>query len=370
MPTEGPGLLLTLLAFATVIGTLVFVHEYGHYWAGRLFGVKADAFSIGFGKELTGWTDKRGTRWKIAMLPLGGYVQFAGDMGASSQPNPDFEKLPAAERSQMFQAKPLWQRALIVAAGPVTNFVVAILIFAGFFIAFGQPVTPSIVPSVSADTPAAAMGLQPGDEILRINGTRTPTFGEMAREVSIHPNEPVTIDVKRAGRDIELRGTIGTRVERDRFGNDYKFGLLGIPWPAQVIRDVPVWEAPIAATRQTGEVVRLMVTTLGQVFSGRRSVRELGGPLKIAQVSGEQLSLGVYAFIGFIALISINLGFINLLPIPMLDGGHLLMYAVEAVRRKPVGPQAQEWAFRTGFAIVIAFMLLVTFNDLSSFGLF
>lgn len=370
MATEGPGLLLTLLAFAIVIGTLVFVHEYGHYWAGRLFGVKAEAFSIGFGKELTGWTDRRGTRWKVALLPLGGYVQFAGDMGASSQPDPTFDDLPERERSQMFQAKPLWQRAIIVAAGPITNFVVAILIFAAFFITFGQPVTPSVVPDVPAGTAAAEIGLLPGDEILSINGTRTETFGAMAREVSIRPNEQVDIAIDRAGSELSLAGVLGERIERDRFGNEYKFGLLGIPWPRQVIRDVPLWEAPIAATKQTGEVVRLMVTTLGQVFTGRRSVRELGGPLKIAQVSGEQLSLGVYAFIGFIALISINLGFINLLPIPMLDGGHLLMYAVEAVRRKPVGAQAQEWAFRTGFALVIAFMLLVTFNDLSSFGLF
>ena len=370
MATEGPGLLLTLFAFAIVIGSLVFVHEYGHYWAGRLFGVKADAFSIGFGKELTGWTDKRGTRWKIAMLPLGGYVQFAGDMGATSQPDPEFERLPEAERSQMFQSKPLWQRAIIVAAGPITNFAVAIAIFAGFFIAFGQPVTPSVVPEVPANTAAAEIGLQPGDEILAINGNRTETFGAMAREVSIHPEQPVTISVERAGRELELEGTLGLRIERDRFGNEYKLGLLGIPWPRQVMRDVPLWEAPIAATKQTGDVVRLMVTTIGQVFTGRRSVKELGGPLKIAQVSGEQLSLGLYAFIGFMALISINLGFINLLPIPMLDGGHLLMYAVEAVRRKPVGPQAMEWAYRTGFAVVIAFMLLVTFNDLSSFGLF
>ncbi len=370
MVTEGPGLFLTLLAFALVIGSLVFVHEYGHYWAGRLFGVKADAFSIGFGKEIAGWTDKRGTRWKIGVLPLGGYVQFAGDMGASSQPDPDGAALPEAERAQMFQFKPLYQRALIVLAGPVTNFVVAIAIFAGFFVALGQPVTPSVVPQVLPGTPAAEMGLQPGDEIRAINGTRTKTFGAMAREVSIHPGERVTMAVNRGGRDIALAGNIGVRLERDRFGNDYKFGLLGIPWPAQVMRDVPLWEAPIAATRQTGEVVRLMVTTLGQVFSGRRSVKELGGPLKIAQISGEQLSQGTYAFVGFIALISINLGFINLLPIPMLDGGHLLMYAAEAVRRKPVGPHTQEWAYRMGFALVVAFMVLVTFNDLSSFGLF
>lgn len=370
MVTEGPGVLLTLLAFGIVIGSLVFVHEYGHYWAGRLFGVKADAFSIGFGKELAGWTDSRGTRWKIGALPLGGYVQFAGDMGAASQPNPAFDSLPQAERDQMFQAKPLWQRAIIVAAGPITNFVIAILIFAGFFLAFGQPVTPSVVPAVQEGSAAQSYGLQPGDRILSVAGTRTDTFGAMAREVSIHPDEAVVIEVERAGQTLALNGTIGNRLERDRFGNDYKFGMLGVPWPKQIIRDVPVWEAPIAATKQVGEVVRLMVTTLGQVISGRRSVKELGGPLKIAQVSGEQLSLGVYAFIGFIALISINLGFINLLPIPMLDGGHLLMYALEAVRRKPVEPQAVEWAYRTGFAVVIAFMLLVTFNDLSSFGLF
>lgn len=366
---QTPGLLLTLLAFVLVIGPLVFVHEMGHYLAGRLFGVKADAFSIGFGHEVAGWTDRRGTRWKLGWMPLGGYVKFAGDMNAVSQPSAEWLALPAEERARTFQAKPVWQRAIIVAAGPVVNFLAAMLILGGFAIAYGDVRTPAVVGQAMPGTAAAAAGLKPGDRVVAIGGREMGTFEDMVRYVKIRPGEPVRVDYVRAGQPASIDAVIGTQHQRDRFGNDYRVGLLGIAPVAPVVVPVSPWEAPGIAVRRTGMVVQMMVETIGQIISGRRSVKELGGPLSIAKTSGEQIVLGWDSFMFLIALVSINLGFINLLPVPMLDGGHLLFYAIEAVRRRPVGPRAQEWAYRGGLAMVLALMLLVTFNDLGTLGL-
>ncbi len=368
--TDNPGFLLTIFAFLITIGVLVFVHEMGHYLVGRWCGVKAETFAIGFGKELTGWTDKRGTRWKICMLPLGGYVQFAGDMDPASTPSEEWLSLPAEERNQTFQSKSLWKRAAIVFAGPAINFIFAALVLAGFALAYGEPYRPPVVIDVAAESAAEKMGLQEGDVIRSFADRDVATFEQFAQQVAIRPNEEVTVEIERDGQEMEVSGVVGFRIETDRFGNEYKVGLMGLPFPPRNKRDVSLAEAPVVAVRQTGEIVDLIVTTLGQVISGRRSITELGGPLKIAQVSGEQFAAGLNQFIFFMALISINLGFINLLPIPMLDGGHLMLYAIEAVRRKPANPKVQEWAFRSGFALVMVFMLVVTFNDLSSFGLF
>lgn len=364
-----PGLLLTVLAFVLVIGPLVFLHEMGHYLAGRLFGVKVEAFSIGFGQEVFGVTDKRGTRWKFGWLPLGGYVRFAGDMNPASVPDADWLMLPPEERARTFPSKPVWQRAIIVAAGPVTNFLIALLILAGFAFAYGDSRTPTVAGNITANGAAAKAGLQPGDRIVALSGRTVETFGDMVRYIQIRAGERVTVDFVRGTTPMSRDAVIGTELQRDRFGNEYRVGRLGIENSRPVVVPVSLIEAPGVAVRQTGEIVTMMVETLGQVISGRRSVKELGGPLSIAKVSGEQLSLGVQAFVFFIAMVSINLGFINLLPVPMLDGGHLLFYAIEAVRRKPVEPQVQEWAFRGGLAALLALMLLVTFNDLGSFGL-
>jgi regulator of sigma E protease len=366
---QTPGLLLTILAFALVIGPLVFIHEMGHYLAGRWFGVKAEAFSIGFGREIAGWTDKRGTRWKLAALPLGGYVKFAGDMTASGRSDPDWLLLPAEERAQTFQAKPVWQRAIIVAAGPVINFVLAILILAGFALAYGDAQTPAVVGEAMPGTAAAQAGLRAGDRIEALGGRHVDTFEDMVRFVKIRAGERVRIDYVRADQPTSVETVIGTQEQRDRFGNEYKVGLLGIAPTSPVVRPVGLFEAPVVAVRRTGDILQMMVETIGQIVSGRRSVKELGGPLAIAKVSGEQITLGWDAFVFLLALVSINLGFINLLPVPMLDGGHLLFYLIEAIRRKPVGPEAQEWAYRGGLAAVLALMMLVTFNDLGNFGL-
>lgn len=366
--TENPGFFFYILAFFLVIGPLVFVHELGHYAAGRLFGIKADAFSIGFGREVAGYTDKRGTRWKFGWLPLGGYVKFAGDMNPAGQPSPEWLNLPAAERARTFQAKPVWQRAIVVAAGPVTNFIVAILILAAFSMAYGRPSTEPVVGAVEKGSAAAAAGLQPGDRILSVGGRSVESFNEIARYVTMRPAEPVTIGLERGGSKLDLDLTTGVREERDRFGNVYRLGVLGVRSGPVKLVPVSIWEAPMAGIRDTGRIIQMQIDGLGQIITGRRSVSELGGPLRIAQVSGERFALGPTEFVFLIALVSINLGFINLLPVPVLDGGHLLFYAVEAVRRKPVAPEVMEWAFRGGMVAILALMLLVTFNDLGAFG--
>ncbi len=366
---QTPGFLYTAMAFVLVIGPLVFVHELGHYLAGRLFGVKADEFSIGFGREVFGLTDKRGTRWKFGWLPLGGYVKFAGDMDPSSRADPDWLALPAAERARTFQAKPIWQRAIIVAAGPATNFIVAIIILMGFAISFGDLRTPPVVGSVEPGSAAQVAGLKAGDEIVSLGGRSVGTFEDMVRYVQIRPGQAVHVDFLRGGAAQSVDLTIGTRVERDRFGNEPKIGRLGIGRAAASLVPVSLLEAPGVAVRQTGSILRMMGDVIGQIIAGRRSVKELGGPLSIAKVSGEQMALGTSSFVFLIALVSINLGFINLLPVPVLDGGHLLFYGIEAIRRRPLAPEVQEWAFRGGLAAVLALMVFVTFNDLGALGL-
>ncbi|MBA3676312.1 MAG: RIP metalloprotease RseP [Sphingosinicella sp.] len=365
--TPNPGLLITVLSFLACIGPLIFIHELGHYFAGRWFGVKAETFSIGFGREIFGWTDRRGTRWKVGWLPLGGYVKFKGDMNPASQPSAEWLSLPPEQRAETFQARPLWQRFIIVAAGPATNFLFAILAFMAIFTAAGYPTSPAVIGGVSSGSPAAEAGFQEGDQILAIDGRSIETFADLYSHVRLRPAESMIFDVQRGEQTIELRATPEAKTLRDEFGNSARVGLLGVSG-AIIMSELPPGQLIGAAFKQTGETVQSMVVALGQVISGNRSVKELGGPLKIAEVSGQQASLGWLPFFWLMTLISINLGFLNLLPIPLLDGGHLLFYLVEGVRRKPLRPETQEWAFRTGLAALLALMVFVTFNDLASFG--
>jgi regulator of sigma E protease len=364
-----PPLWFIVIAFLCALGPLVVFHELGHYWVARWLGVGAEQFSIGFGREVAGWTDKRGTRWKIGWLPLGGYVRFVGDMNPVSQPG-DVADLPPAVRGKAFHLRPWWHRFLIVLAGPVANFLLAIAIFAAFFAAYGEPRTSNLVSAVIDGGPAQAAGIKPGDRILSVAGRETPTFEDVYQAVTLRPGERVDILILRSGSNVRLDANIGTRLETDRFGQKFKVGRLEILGserqyvPPSAINLIP------AATSYTFKITRWMIDGLWQILSGRRSVKDLGGPLKMAQIAGQQLSLGTFEFIQLIALFSINLGFINLLPVPVLDGGHLVFYAAEAVRRRPVSEQAQEWAFRSGFALLLALLILVTVNDLASFGLF
>jgi len=368
---NNPNFLFTIGAFLLVIGPLIFVHELGHYFAGRLFGVKAETFSIGFGREMFGWTDKRGTRWKVGWLPLGGYVKFKGDMNPASTPSPEWLSLPPAERNETFQAKKVWQRFIIVAAGPFTNFLFAVVALVIVFASIGYPTTPASVGSVIEGRPAAVAGLRPGDQIIAADGRTIDTFADLRSYVSLRPEQPMVLTVRRAQAEIELPITPRAEIERDRFGNEARIGTIGVrPSGTLEFARLPAYRLPGAAIDTTIDTVDMMVTALGQVVTGRRSIQELGGPLRIAEVSGQQASLGWLPFFWLMIVVSINLGFINLLPIPLLDGGHLLFYAIEGVRRKPLRPEAQEWAFRTGLAVLLALMIFVTLNDLASFGLF
>lgn len=368
--TENPGFLFTILAFLLVIGPLVFVHELGHYLVGRWFGVHAEIFSIGFGRELKSWHDKRGTRWRLGALPLGGYVKFAGDMNAASQADPAWLELPPEERNRTFPSKPVWQRALIVAAGPVVNLLFAAIILAGFALAYGENVTPAKITGFEKGSSAQQAGMQLGDTIRAVDGVAVAYFPDVRKAIVTRiPGERVAIEVERAGSRLTIPVQIGALVQRDRFGNEYRYPVLGVHGTQSASRPVGIIEAPLVGLRRTGELIGMMADGLMDIILGKRSIQELGGPLKMAQFSGEQAALGPEALIAFIALVSINLGFINLLPIPMLDGGHLFFYGIEAIQRRPVSPRFQEIAFRSGLALLLGLMVFVTLNDLASFGL-
>ncbi len=373
---DHPPFWMYIAGFLLLLGPLVTVHELGHYLVGRWFGVKATAFSIGFGKELFGWTDRRGTRWKVSMLPLGGYVQFKGDMNPASVPDAaSAAALSQEEREGAFQFAALWKRALIVFAGPATNIIVTVAIFAAFFMAFGRPVAadPSqtnVIERFAEQSAAREAGLRAGDRILSIDGEKVGDFAALQQKVLMYPGQTLDFTIERDGERLNVPVTTSDVVETDSFGNRSHVGRIGV-YSSQIrIAPVGPLEAVPLAVTQSADIVRLMVTGIGQIVTGDRSVQELGGPIKIAKYSGEQLSLGPIAFANLAALISINLAFINLLPIPALDGGHLAFYAAEAVRRRPVGPQGMEMAYRTGFALVLMLMLFVTFNDLVSLPLF
>jgi regulator of sigma E protease len=355
------------VGFLLLLGPLVTLHELGHYLVGRWFGVKAETFSFGFGKELAGWTDKRGTRWRLSALPLGGYVQFAGDMNPASQPSEGWLALPEEERAKTFQSKPLWQRALIVAAGPVTNFLIAIVILAAFNFAIGKAVVPPVIGSVQNGSVAAEAGLVPGDRIVALDGEPADDFIELRRYVMFNPGAEVELTVENDGDQREIALTLASTTITDQFGNAMRIGRLGV-MPAEGGEMLPLGpvRSVTLAFEQTGEILAMMVNGIRQIVTGQRPVTELGGPIKMAKFSGEQLTLGWVDFASFVAMVSINLAFINLLPIPALDGGHLAFYAAEAVRRKPASPRSQEWAFRTGIAFVLALMLFVTINDVVS----
>lgn len=358
-----------VLFFVLAVFPLVCVHELGHYLVGRWFGVKAEVFSIGFGRALWKRADRRGTCWQIGWLPLGGYVRFAGDMSPASQGNDEWLKLPAEERNRTFQSKPVWQRALIVLAGPLTNFAFAMIVFGALMSWFGEPRIGTAVGGFAPHSAAQAAGMRVGDRIVSIDGHAVSRFEDLALTTQVSAGQPLHFVVDRAGAMLPLTVTPRLVSEREVGGGQVKIGQIGVQGRITFQRLSPA-EIPGAAVRFTLNSVRTMIVVLRQVVMGERSVKQLGGPVKMAAVSGEVAAMGPLDFVQFVAMVSINLGFINLLPIPMLDGGHLVFYAVEAARRRPVSQRAQDWAFRSGLALLLAFMTLVTVNDLTGLGLF
>ena len=350
-----------------VLSVLVFVHEMGHYLAARRCGVRVETFSIGFGPEIYGWTDSRGTRWKISAVPVGGYVKMFGE-----RPDPNAESVPmsAADRAVSFASKPLRQRAFIVFAGPFANLLYAVIVMAGLFAILGQPFTPADVGEVDAGSAAARAGFVPGDLIVRIEGTPIERFEEVQRIVQQSPGTPLKFTVIRDGKETVLTAIPDTVEFKNRFGTESREGRLGVRRTnadRKLVRYDPataLWHA----TRETVDMSGKIFEAVWQMISGTRSVRELGGPGQIAKLSGDMAREGIVPWIMFTVILSINLGLFNLFPIPLLDGGHLLFYLAEALRGRPLSERIQEYGFRIGVALILCFALFVTWNDLISFG--
>ncbi|MGA0593465.1 RIP metalloprotease RseP [Enterovirga sp. CN4-39] len=367
-------LLVYPVAFLFVLTIVVFVHEYGHFWVGRRCGVGVKAFSIGFGRELFGWDDRHGTRWKISAIPLGGYVKFVGDMNAASVPDDAaVARMSAAERAMSFQTKSLPKRAAIVAAGPAANFILAILVFAGLAYFGGRQVLAPRIEAVQPGSAAEIAGLRPDDLVVSIDGRSIASFADMQRLVSTSAGDTLEIIVERDGRRLNLQATPTVReVEVPGFGKQ-RMGLLGIqgsrdPADVRFVRYGPL-ESLSLGVYETWSVVDRTFNYLGKLISGRESAQQLSGPIGIMRVSGEVASLGgVSPLISLVAILSVSIGLINLFPIPLLDGGHLLFYAVEAVRGRPLSDRAQEIGFRIGLAIVVMLMLFATWNDIVHLG--
>ena len=362
-----PGYLIPFLFVLTVV---VFFHELGHFLVARLCGVKVETFSVGFGKEIFGWNDRHGTRWKISWIPLGGYVKFVGDESAASTPDRRrLAEIPLDQRAGLFYFKPLPQRAAVVAAGPVANFVLSILLFAGLFTFVGQTIASPIVDGVQAGSAAAEAGFKPGDRVVSIDGTPIDSFEDMQRIVSISADVPLSFVVERGNHDtVTLVATPRREEMKDRFGNAHRIGLLGIQRDVKagnfrVVKSDPAASLWLGA-KETWFIVSRTMDYLGGIVSGTEDAGQLGGPLRIAQVSGQVAAIGFGALLNLTAVLSVSIGLLNLFPVPMLDGGHLLYYAVEAARGRPMGEQAQEYGFRIGLALVMMLMVFATWNDL------
>ena len=350
--------------FLVVLTVLVFVHELGHYLSARRNGVKVQTFSIGFGPELLGWTDRSGTRWKLSLIPIGGYVKMFGDADATSMPGEAVEEMTEAEKAVSFFHKRLVQRAEIVAAGPAANFLFAIIVLAGFFMTVGQPFTPADIGEVIAGSAAERAGLKPKDTIVAIDGKAIERFEDIQQIVGLDDGETLQVQVRRNGQELTLTATPSVEEEKDIFGNVHRIGRLGIKRTGtEFLRRDPL-SAVYRAVGETWNITAGTLTAAGQMVMGRRTADELGGPIAIAQMSGVVARVGVVDLIRFMALLSVNLGLINLFPIPVLDGGHLLFYAAEAIRGRPLGQRAQEYGFRLGLALVLTLMIFVTWNDL------
>ncbi len=365
----GGGVVAYLIPFLFVLSLVVFFHELGHFLIARLCGVRILVFSIGFGPEIAGFHDRHGTRWKIAAIPLGGYVKFFGDENAGSAPDtPRLEAMNEAERRQSFFFQPVVKRAAIVVAGPMANFVLAIVIFAAIFGLYGKQTMSARVDAVQPGSPAAAAGFQPGDLVVSIDGKPIENFEDMQRVVSDSAGNTLKITVDRKGSPLVLSATPQLKAVKDNFGNEHRIGILGISRsmaPADLkLHPVAPPQAVWMGVQETWFVIDRTLSYIGGVVVGREAADQLGGPIRIAQISGEVATIGFVALIHLAAVLSVSIGLLNLFPIPLLDGGHLLFYSIEALRGRPLSERAQEVGFRIGLAIVVMLMIFATFNDI------
>ena len=350
--------------FLVLLTVLVFVHEYGHYIVARWCGVRVEVFSIGFGPELIGKYDKHGTRWKVSAIPLGGYVKMFGQ-GANLLEGEAGKAMSAEDRKVAFDYKSVWRRMAIVAAGPVANYLFAALIFTVIFAVHGKEVAAPVIGETLAGSAAAKAGLQPGDRIVSLNGAAIDDFNEIAEFVQLNLDQEIVIGLERGGtvQTVLVQPTIS--IEKDTLGNEIRLGRLGIKAAGKSDRiELAVGQAVYEGVTRVFDVSGKMLKGVWQIVTGVRPADEVGGVLRIGYLSGEIAQIGIWQLIMFAAMLSVNLGLVNLFPIPLLDGGHLTYYCIEAARGKPLGERTQEWGFRIGIAFVLGLMLFATWNDL------
>ncbi|MDP6109962.1 MAG: RIP metalloprotease RseP [Rhodospirillales bacterium] len=354
-----------IILFLFVLTVLVYVHEWGHYWVAKRNNVKIEVFSIGFGPEIYGWTNSAGTRWKISAIPLGGYVKMLGQSDLPEDAE-DERPLTEEEKAVSFQFKTIGQRVAIVFAGPAANFLLAVVLFAGLIMTVGTPKHYAGVGNIMPDSAAAEAEFEVGDRILSINGEPVTWFSDLVRIVSSQPGVPLKITLRRGDQELTLAATPKPHQRTDKDGKTVEVGLLGVRYdPEQALyeRQNPLY-ASWLGVRQTVALTANIFSYLGEMISGKRGAEDLGGPLRIAKLSGQMAQGGFDNLIFFMAALSVNLGLINLFPIPLLDGGHLLFFAAEAIRGRPLGERAQEYGFRFGLILVLILMVFATWNDL------
>lgn len=365
---------LGLPAFLFVITLVVFFHELGHFLVARACKVKVDVFSVGFGKEIFGWNDKEGTRWKVSWLPVGGYVKFAGDINPASSPDhAAAARMSEAERAQTLMFKPLWQRVLVAAAGPLANFVLAIALFTGLIYHNGETRLAPIIGSVVKGSAAAAAGFKPGDRVTSIDGTPIDNFEQMPEIIGVSGGQTLTIDVLRDGYPLKIRVMPRATRTRDALGDMGTNVVIGVRPSLKAPITTKYYSLPgafVAACSETWDIIRTTGEGIGQMIRGYASADQFRGPVGIAKMTGQVAAFGFLALLQLSAVLSVSIGLANLFPIPLLDGGHLLYYACEAVLGRPLNERAQDVGFRLGLVLVLGLVLLTTWNDLARLNLF
>ncbi|MDX2082825.1 MAG: RIP metalloprotease RseP [Rickettsiales bacterium] len=358
-------ILQNFFSFIILISFIVFIHEFGHFFVARLCGVKIEEFSIGFGREIWGFFDKKNTRWKICLLPLGGYVKMYGDKNGASIPDENaIANMSLADKKISFIGKNVFQRFAIVAAGPVANFLLAIIIFTFLFRLNGLNTTLPIVGEVLKDSAAFEAGLKNGDKILAINQKEIKNFDEMRQIFSQSAEQKLVLQILRNEKVISITITPKFRINKNIFGEEEKIGMIGVTASQAAHQDLNLSASFIQANRETYQISLAIFKAIGELITGKRSVEELGGPIKIAKYTGKTVEMGILTVLWFVALISVNLGVMNLLPIPVLDGGHLFFYLIEMIRGKALSMNIQKIGFQIGLALVLTLMIFTTFNDI------